>query len=320
MNDRLAHGPERRPTTPARRARRFSVAGVPALLLSLLIACGGSDPAKPQPTGTAASSPAASGALPVDALSFERWLRVEAGVEPKEIDPLARTSLWREYLAELLFAREAQSRQLVVPDDALDRELARLEALGDAWSGEQRRAAARQKLLAVIYESQVLQSMVKVEDAEVDAALAQAGVESQPGVSFRMLRTESRAAIDQAQRRIEQGEAFEIVARELTTAPDQGAVLQRRLADLPKQAAEVLRPAEPGRLAGPVEISEAWYLFQLVAHLKDADPQGDRRRATARESLERQRFELLREQALQTMATAAGLALDQPPAAAAEKP
>jgi hypothetical protein len=320
MNGRLVRCTERRPIVSARQARRRSSSGVPALLLSLLAACGGGGPVAPEASGTNESSPAAGGALAVDAVSFERWLRVEAGVEPKEIDPQARVSLWREYLAELLFAREAQARQLVVPDDALDRELARLEALGDAWSGEQRQAAARQKLLAVIYESQVLQPMVKVEDAEVDAALAQAGVESQPGVSFRMIRTESRSVIDQAQRRIEQGEAFEIVARELTTAPDQGAVMQRRLADLPKQAAGVLRSAEPGRLAGPVEISEAWYLFQLVAHVKDADPQGDRRRATARESLERQRFELLREQALQTMATAAGLALDQPPAAAAEKP
>ncbi len=263
-------------------------------------------------TAAQSSSPAAE--------SFERWLRLEAGVEPAEVAPEARRTLWREYCAELLFARAAEQQQLAVPENAVAAEIERLEALGDVWPPEQRRDAARQKILAVLYEEHVLREQVNVTEEEVAAALQREGVEGREGVSFRMLRTETRSAVDRARARIAKGEPFDQVARELSTTPDKGALQQQVLSDLPKGAAAAMQGLREGSVSEPVEIGKAWYLFLLEARNRDLDPNQARKRAALRQSLLQQRFDQRRERELENLAQAAKLNLNQPPASAQETP
>lgn len=263
---------------------------------------------------------AASSSTALALVSFERWLRLEAGVEPADIAPEARVELWREYCAEGLFAEAAKRENLSVPENSLAAEVARLEALGDVWPPEQRREAARQKLLAVLYEERVLRGPIQVTEDEVAAALKNAGVEEKEGVSFRMLRTETRTQLDQARARIVKGEAFDQVAREVSTTPDRGALQQQFLSDLPKSAAAVMQGLGEGTVSEPVEIGKAWYLFLLEARNRDLDPNRARQRAALRQSLLQQKFDQRRARELESLAQAAKLNLAQPPAAAPEKP
>lgn len=291
---------------------------IPLLVLALaLTACTqpGSSDASAKPDNQAAT---ASTVLAGE--SFERWLRLEAGVEPADIAPEARVELWREYCAEELFAEAANRQNLSVPENAIAAEIARLEALGDVWPPEQRREAARRKLLAVLYEERVLRQQVQVSEEEVAAALKHAGVEEKQGVSFRMLRTETRTQLDQARARIAKGEAFDQVAREVSTTPDGGALQQQFLSDLPKAAAAVMQGLGEGTVSEPVEIGKAWYLFLLEARNRDLDPNRARQRAALRQSLLQQKFDQRRARELESLAQAAKLSLAQPPAAVQEKP
>lgn len=241
---------------------------------------------------------------------FERWLRLEAGIDPREAGEPARAPLYREYVAERLFAAEARAKSIRVPEEALAEELARRSASTDDAPETQRREEAERKLLAVLYEEQVIRPQIKVAPAEVERRLKQLPSRPVEEVFFRSLRADSEAAAVAAVRRVGQnGETFESVAEAVSTAPDKGALQQRALSDLPAAAAAALGALREGDVSPPVPIEKAWYLFQLEARNRDPDPARTRDRAQIQASLVQQQFDAAREREIERLAQQQGVSL-----------
>lgn len=242
---------------------------------------------------------------------YERFVRRYAGVPAEEIDPAARQQLYEEYLAELLFARAAEREGLVAPAEAIREQLEALgpQAASEGDSREELERDARQAVLARLYEEKVLAPRIKVTDEEIDAALGAAPPRVQREFAvFRQIRVDSREAASEAYRRtVRRKEPFEAVAKEMSTAPDAGALQQRPLSNLPAPVADVLRKLPEGGISRPVEYDGAFYLFELEARNRDPDPgrAGERQRVADR--LWSEKMSRLKEEELRRLAELEGI-------------
>ncbi len=228
---------------------------------------------------------------------FERYLMHQVGLAPEELDEAVRAQIYEEFLAEILFSRAAQRVGLVPPAEVLRSEMARLNAIDPELPEPIRRAEAERTLLARAYEERVLASEITVTAEELEEALGKSGRKrrTRDTVVFRQIVVEDKEDGDAAYRRItRQGEAFDLVAREISMSGDGGAPQQRRLGDLPEAAADRLKRLPEGQTSRPVEIDGLFYLFQLDALNYDADPGRDRERAEIRYRLFREKLDALR--------------------------
>ena len=282
-----------------RRAGRSGRLALLALATLAAAGCGGREEPAPAP------APAPRAATLTEA-QLDRYLLRETGLDPRTIDPAARTRLREELVAEALFADAAEAQGLYAPIDAIDDGARRLIALGAAGTPEELRADARRRVLAQIYETTVLLPEVQVDDAEVERELAA----SRPAdrgeqVTFRQLLVDSRVKANAALERLRRGrETFQDVAGQVSQAPDRGAVQVRQLSQLPEPAAQALKRLKPGELSRPVEIEGSYYLFRLEDRRPPPGP-GAREREAARERVFEWKFGVLRAARIQALAAAA---------------
>ncbi len=282
-----------------RRPGRSGRLALLALAALAAAGCGGREPSAP------AAAPAPRSTTLTEA-QLDRYLLRETGLDPRSIDPAARTRLREELVAEALFADAAEAQGLYAPIDAIDDGTRRLIALGAAGTPEELRADALRRVLAQIYETTVLMPEVQVDEAEVERELAA----SRPAdrgeqVTFRQLLVDSRVKANAALERLRRGrETFQDVAGQVSQAPDRGAVQVRQLSQLPEPAAQVLKKLKPGELSRPVEIEGSYYLFRLEDRRPPPGP-GAREREAARERVFERKFGALRAARIQALAAAA---------------
>jgi peptidyl-prolyl cis-trans isomerase C len=74
----------------------------------------------------------------------------------------------------------------------------------------------------------------------------------------------TREAADQAKRRLDQGERFEVIAFEQNTSGDGGDLGFRAIADLTTAMRQEVESTNVGNLIGPVELQSQWHIFQLL--------------------------------------------------------
>lgn len=233
---------------------------------------------------------------------FERFLMRHGGLAPEEIDPTVRASLYENFLAELLFARAAGRRGLEPDAEAVAKESSALAALDAGLTEAQRREEAERTVLARAYVERVIAPEVSISEEDIDAKLPPLAKGSVQYVVIRHIFVESAEIADEAYRRIKGGEAFEAVARGLSEAPGTGQPLQRRLDELPEEAARILQGLPEGAVSRPVAIGDGHHLFQLDARTSDPDPGRARERAEVRRRLFRERLDRLSAQELQQLA------------------
>ncbi|HRK65756.1 MAG TPA: peptidylprolyl isomerase, partial [Terricaulis sp.] len=86
-------------------------------------------------------------------------------------------------------------------------------------------------------------------------------------VRLRMMRFPSREEAENAVRRLNQGERFEVLAFELSTerntAPDGGDIGFRSVNDLLPQVRQAIERTNVGDLIGPLEIDGGWHVMRL---------------------------------------------------------
>lgn len=247
------------------------------------------------------------GEFQLDDAALERHIRYETGMRPEDLDPLGRARLGEELLAEALLARGAELEKLTPAADALAAEVARLQAVvGATAPGERLQDDARRRVLARLYERQILVPQVVVKEQDVErAAQIAGGAAGGEQVVFRQLRVDTEAAAQQAQRDILAGRAFDNLAAEVSTAPDRGRPLARSLSELPPAAAAALRGLREGGVSQPVNVDGAYYLFQLDARNAQADP--SRSRDAVRKQLWERGFEELRRRRVAELAEREGV-------------
>lgn len=87
-------------------------------------------------------------------------------------------------------------------------------------------------------------------------------------VHLRHIQFDSREAAEAAKRRLDNGEAFERLAFELSTdrdtAADGGDLRFRTVSDLAPVVREATERASVGEIAGPIRIDTTWHLFKIV--------------------------------------------------------
>ncbi|ANP46901.1 peptidylprolyl isomerase [Candidatus Viadribacter manganicus] len=74
----------------------------------------------------------------------------------------------------------------------------------------------------------------------------------------------TREAADQAKRRLDQGERFEVIAFEQNTSGDGGDLGFRSLDDLNTTMRQEVESTTVGNLIGPVELDDQFHIFQLL--------------------------------------------------------
>ena len=74
----------------------------------------------------------------------------------------------------------------------------------------------------------------------------------------------TREAADQAKRRLDQGERFEVIAFEQNTSGDGGDLGFRSLNDLTTAMRQEVESTTIGNLMGPLQLDEQWHIFQLL--------------------------------------------------------
>ncbi|MDH3283418.1 MAG: peptidylprolyl isomerase [Acidobacteriota bacterium] len=240
---------------------------------------------------------------------FEIYLQRELGDASLEVAAAARRRLYEEFIAELLFARAGEREGLDAPAGLVEEEMLRLREAGIEANDDELRLQARRTLLARAYEREVLLPGVSVPPEEVERELgAPLKRQAREFVVFRQIRAEDSASADLAYRRVvRQRESFEEVARELSTAPDRGALQQRALPHLPRVTTDVLRRLPEGSASRPVEVDGAFYVFQVVARNRDPDPGRVAERELVRLRLFQARLEQLAEERLAELAAREGI-------------
>ncbi|UCF67492.1 MAG: peptidylprolyl isomerase [Acidobacteriota bacterium] len=248
------------------------------------------------------------GGQPVSQQEFERFLSLEAGIPPEELEPEVRQRFYEEFLAEVLFARAAERSGIEVPAELLEQERARQAEAGES-AEEMPAADLRRGLLAQLYEQKILAPDVVVTAEEIEQQLgALSKRTSRQFAVFRQLRADTKETADEAYRRIvRQREPFEIVARELSSAPDAGALQQRAFDNLPQLIADKLRAVREGDVSRPLEYDGAFYLFQLEARNRDPDPGRVQERERTRERLWAEKLARARAERLSELAAAEGV-------------
>ncbi|MGD9968310.1 MAG: peptidyl-prolyl cis-trans isomerase [Hyphomonadaceae bacterium] len=74
----------------------------------------------------------------------------------------------------------------------------------------------------------------------------------------------TREAADQAKRRLDQGERFEVIAFEQNTSGDGGDLGFRSVDDLTTMMRQEVQSTTIGGLIGPVQLEEQWYIYQVM--------------------------------------------------------
>ena len=74
----------------------------------------------------------------------------------------------------------------------------------------------------------------------------------------------TREAADQAKRRLDQGERFEVIAFEQNTSGDGGDLGFRSINDLTTTMRQEVESTTIGNLIGPIQLQDQWHIFQLV--------------------------------------------------------
>ena len=185
-----------------------------------------------------------------------------------------------------------------------------LAEAGESMSEDAAREDARRALLAAAFERERLAPLAAVSAEEIEQALGPASRRgSRDHVVFRQIRTVDREDANRAYARIaEKGESFESVARDLSAAPDRGALQQRALREIPSEARSVLSRLPEGRLSKPVRVDGAYFVFQLEARNRDPDPERTREREEVRERLRREKLDRVRRETWERLAADEGLA------------
>ncbi len=304
---RRDRAPHRVPRCAPRCAPRGALA-LPGLALALALALGGCRrAAEPGP-----------GALRVDDAAVARHVRYETGLAPGDLDRAGLERLRADLLGEALLARGAERESFTAPPAAVAAEASRLKTLlGTAPPGDDVLAEdARRRLLARLYDERVVVPLAeKMGTAAAGAGAAAPGADAMDDaprpssteelVLFRQVRCESRADAQRVVRRIARGEAFEDVAREVSTSPDHGRLLRRAPRELPEPVAAALGAAQEGAVTGPVETNGAYYVLALegrvTAEQEAPDPAELRLRGRRRahdEARARKIAELAREEGI----------------------
>ncbi len=247
------------------------------------------------------------GEFQLDDAALARHIRYETGMPPDDMDPLGRARLGEELLAEALLARGAELEKLALPSGAISEETARLQSVAGATTPPGvLQQDVRRRVLARLYERQILARQVVVKEQDIERELRRPdGAGRGEQIVFRQLRVESQAAVEQAHRDIMAGRAFDSVAAELSTTPDRGRPLARSLAELPDAAAAALRGLREGGVSQPVNVDGAYYLFQLDARSVQTDP--GRSRDAVKERLWERGFDDLRRQRVAELAEREGV-------------
>lgn len=74
----------------------------------------------------------------------------------------------------------------------------------------------------------------------------------------------TREAADQAKRRLDQGERFEVIAFEQNTSGDGGDLGFSSINDLTATMRQEVESTTVGNLIGPIQIEDHWHIFQLL--------------------------------------------------------
>lgn len=246
--------------------------------------------------------------------SMRRFLLREVGLPPEEIAPEALPTYRRELTAQVLFARAAVEEGLTPDPQALAEEEQLVHELSPDTDPETLRAEARRTVLAHAYEREVIAAGVEVTDEEVEARLGTRPKEEGSSAVFRQIVVADEEAARNAFKRIAQkNESFEAVAREVSSGPERGALQQVPLAHLPDDVLRTLRRTREGTVSRPIELDDAWYLFELQALNRHPDPARRREREEVRRRLFREKLDAMRRGHLEELAARAGVTL--PPAA-----
>lgn len=83
-------------------------------------------------------------------------------------------------------------------------------------------------------------------------------------VHLRQIVFPSREAADQAKRRLDQGERFEVIAFEQNTSGDGGDLGFNPISDLTTTMRQEVESTNIGNLIGPIDLGGTWHIFQLV--------------------------------------------------------
>ena len=83
-------------------------------------------------------------------------------------------------------------------------------------------------------------------------------------VHLRHIEFTTREAADQAKRRLDQGERFEVIAFEQNTSGDGGDLGFNAVSDLTTTMRQEVENTSIGNLIGPIEIDSRWHIFQLM--------------------------------------------------------
>jgi hypothetical protein len=74
----------------------------------------------------------------------------------------------------------------------------------------------------------------------------------------------TREAADQAKRRLDQGERFEVIAFEQNTSGDGGDLGFAAVSDLATTMRQEVESTNVGNLIGPIQLENQWHIFQLL--------------------------------------------------------
>jgi peptidyl-prolyl cis-trans isomerase C len=83
-------------------------------------------------------------------------------------------------------------------------------------------------------------------------------------VHLRQIVFPTREAADQAKRRLDQGERFEVIAFEQNTSGDGGDLGFNAVGDLTTAMRQEVESTNIGSLIGPIQLENTWHIFQLV--------------------------------------------------------
>lgn len=250
----------------------------------------------------------------VTEIQFDRFLKREVSVGREEIDEAALNQLYEDFLGELLFALEAEREGYAIDSDEIDAEQLALTQLHPELDETSVRDEARQRLLAKRYADGI-EAMVEVSSEEVERELGVGDKRRRRDhVVFRQILVDEEAKAKEAYRRIVRGgEPFDVVAEEMSIAPDRGRVQQRPLANMPPATADMLKKLREGGTSRPLQVDGSYYLFQLDARNWNPDPDRSRERAEVRRRLFREKLETAKRSRIQQLAESEGLSITLAP-------
>ncbi len=189
--------------------------------------------------------------IPVEA--FQDYLESVTGESWQTVDEKVASRLLDQFLDQEAVLAVAGTQAEAVASGAPDRRGVIVQRLLSETCGEQPR---------------VEQARV---DAEVERRLA--GAVRQPGVRLRQMLLDDRAAAGEVRRRLDAGEDWLVLSREVSRSPnadDGGEVGLVRKGSLPEAFEGVVFALQPGEISAPVQGPSGYHVFQVL----QTDPGG----------------------------------------------